>query len=231
MGVIAQYQLSVAGPSVVGGTGLTLKYFFSLPPLSLWNTGAVGVNTPQQSSQIGQVPSATNASGQLQIYTQSGTPAGVNFVVGGTGEGKLLGQRFRVYMSGVASSAVTPTITPIVQLNTGTIASPTYVSLLAPAVSAALVANQPVGFSVAGDLYLDPSSASICGFMKSQYQSTATGTAASAVAEGTVAVARQNVTLANAQGQAGFGLVAGITFGTSDASNSASLYEFKIVQD
>src|SRR5258708_13824181 len=99
MGVIAQYQLSVAGPSVVGGTGLTLKYFFSLPPLSLWNTGAVGVNTPQQSSQIGQVPSATNASGQLQIYTQSGTPAGVNSLCGAPGQGKLVGPRLPVSMS------------------------------------------------------------------------------------------------------------------------------------
>src|SRR5260370_21267647 len=119
MGVIAQYQLSVAGPSVVGGVGTTLKYFFSNPPASLWNTTGGGVNAPQTSNQLGAVPSATNANGQLQIYTQSGTPAGVNFVIGGTGEGKLLGQRFRVYASGVASSDTIPTITPIVQINTG----------------------------------------------------------------------------------------------------------------
>jgi len=232
MGVIAQYQVSAAAPSTVGGTGITLKYFFSNPPLSLWNVGAPGVSTPQQSSQIGQVPSATNAGGQLQIYTQSGTPSGVNFVVGGTGEGKLLGQRFRVYMSGVAvnASAVGQTVTPIIQLNKGTIASPTYVTLAGNVASGALVNAQPLGFSVAADLLLDPTSGSISGFMKYQFQSTSTGTAQSQAAEAAITQAN-GLVLANAQGQAGFGLVCGVTASITDATFSASLYEFKIVQD
>jgi hypothetical protein len=231
MGVIAQYQLSVAGPSVVGGTGTTLKYFFSLPPLSLWNTSAVGVNSPVQSSQIGQVPSSTNASGQLQIYTQSGTPAGVNFVVGGTGEGKLLGQRFRVYMSGVASSDTIPTITPVVQINTGTIPSPSYATLLGGVASAALTANKPVAFSIAGDLMLEPSAANMSGFFKYTYAAAAAGTPLqTAVAEASI-TNPTGLVLANAQGNAGFGLVCGITFSVSSAANSASLYEFKVVQD
>jgi hypothetical protein len=229
MGVIAQYQLSVAAPSTVGGTSGSLQYFFSNPPLSLWNVGATGINTPQQSSQIGQVPSSTNASGQLMIYTQSGTPAGVNFVVGGTGEGKLLGQRFRVYASGVASCTTgTPTVTPIVQLNKGTIPSPTYATLAGNVASGALVAAQPVAFSIAADLMLEPSSATISGFFKYTFVSSA-GTASQA-AEATITPVT-GLVLANAQGNAGFGLLAGITFSAGGVGNSASLYEFKIVQD
>lgn len=226
--VIAQYQLSVAAPSTVGGTSGSLQYFFSNPPLSLWNVGATGVNTPQQSSQIGQVPSSTNASGQLQIYTQSGTPAGVNFVIGGVGEGKLLGSRFRVYATGVASCTTgTPTITPAIQVNKGTIASPTYVALNTTAASSAMTANQPVGFSIAFDGNLDPTSATIHGFFKYQYQSL---TGSSQAAEAAI-VPVTGLVLANAQGNAGFGLVAGITFSAGGVGNSASLYEFKIVQD
>src|ERR1700676_4433810 len=122
MPVVANYLVSVASPSIVGGTSGTLQYFFSNPPASLWNTGAAGVAAPVNSPQFGLVPSATNANGQLMIYTQSGTPSGVNFVVGGVGEGKLLGQRFRIYASGSASTTTgVPTIQPIIQLNKGTI--------------------------------------------------------------------------------------------------------------
>ncbi len=220
MSVIAQYEVSVAAPSTVGGTGIgAIKYFSSNPPQALWNTGFAGVNTPQSSAQLGNTPSATSGLGQMMIYTAS---------VGG--QGKLLGNRFRVYASGVASSAVTPTFTPIVQVNKGTVSSVSYVTLMTPAAANTLVANQPVGWSLAGDFLLDPTSASIHGFMKTQYQSTATGNS-NAVAEVSITLIN-GLTLTGAAGAAGFGLVAGVTFaGTSDASNSASLYEFKIVQD
>jgi hypothetical protein len=231
MSVIAQYQVSVANPSTVGGASGSIQYFFSNPPLSLWNVGATGVNTPQQSSQIGQVPSATNASGQLQIYTQSGTPAGVNFVIGGAGEGKLLGQRFRVYASGYASTTTgVPTITPIIQLNKGTIPSPTYVTLGGGVASSATVATVPLGWSIAFDGLLDPVSATIHGFMKYQYQQGAGGGTSAAVAEAGITEIT-GLVLANAQGAAGFGLVCGITFSAGTTGNSASLTEFKIVQD
>lgn len=228
MGVIAQYQVSLASPSTVGGTSGVLQYFSSNPNTNLWNVGTTGVNGLVTSNQLGLVPSASNASGQLQIYTQSGTPAGVNFVIGGTGEGKLLGQRFRVYASGYASTtAGTPTITPIIQVNKGTIASPTYVTLAGNVASSATVANQPVGWSIAFDGMLDPISATIHGFMKYQYQSLS-GSAQAAEAGITPIT---GLVVANAQGNAGFGLVAGITFSAGNVGNSASLTEFKIVQD
>jgi len=215
MGVIAQYQVSQAFPSVVGGTGATIKYFASNPPQSLWNSGQPGVNSPQSSSQFGNTPSASSALGQLSFDTIAQ---------------KLTGGRFRMYASGTASSATTPTITPVVQINTGTIASPSYATFLGGVASAALTANKAVGWSIAGDLYFDPAAGTLSGFFKYTYAAASGGTPLqTAVAEATIT----NPTGITAGGiyatQTGF--VAGMTFGTSDASNSASLYEFKVVED
>lgn len=233
MSVIAQYQVSAAAPALVTNPTLaTLTYFASNPPLSLWNAGAVGVNSPQQSSQIGQTPTASNASGQLQIYTQSGTPAGVNFVVGGIGEGKLLGQRFRVYASGNASIATgsTGTVNPIIQVNKGTITTPSYVTLGGGVASGAFVTTPTnVGWSIAFDGQLDPTSLTIYGFMKYQFAfASGSGSTNSAVAEAPI-TSVVLTTLANAQGQAGFGLVVGATF--TNVTGIASLNEFRIVED
>ena len=153
MGVIAQYQVSQAFPSVVGGTGATIKYFASNPPQSLWNSGQPGVNSPQSSSQFGNTPSASSALGQLSFDTIAQ---------------KLTGGRFRMYASGTASSATTPTITPVVQINTGTIASPSYATFLGGVASAALTANKAVGWSIAGDLYFDPAAGTLSGFLSTR---------------------------------------------------------------
>lgn len=232
MSVIAAYEVSVGFPSIVGGTGTTLKYFGQNPPASLWNTGVTGVNAPQTSNNfgLGFTPSSTNASGQLQIFTGSGNPAGVSFAASQVGSGKLIGNRFRVYASGEASSAAAvPTITPIIQLNKGTIVSPTYVTLAGNVASAALVVNQPVSWSLACDLELGPSAAAIHGYQKFTFVSSA-GTATNSAAEALITPVT-GLTLTNPQGLAGFGLVVGITFSASDATNTASLYEFKVVQD
>jgi hypothetical protein len=233
MGVIAQYQVSAAVPAVVSNPTLaTLTYFASNPPLSLWNTGVTGVNSPQQSSQIGQTPTASNAGGQLQIYTASGTPAGVNFVLGGPGEGKLLGQRFRVYASGNASiaSGATGTVNPIIQVNKGTIASPSYVTLGGGVASGAFVTTPTnVGWSIAFDGMLDPTSLTIFGFMKYQFAfASGSGSTNSSASEAAITAVTLTA-LANAQGQAGFGLVAGVTF--TNVTGVANLYEFRVVED
>ncbi len=215
MGVIAQYQVSPALPSIVGGTGTTIKYFASLPPQSLWNSGVTGVNAPQASSQLGATPSASSALGQLSFES-------VAF--------RSQGGRFRMYASGVASSDGTPTITPVVQINTGTIASPSYATLLGGVASAALTANKPVAFSIAGDLFFDPSSATLSGFFKYTYAAASGGTPLqTAVAEATIT--NPTGLVAGNLYASQFGFVAGITFSVSSANNTASLYEFKIVQD
>lgn len=215
MGVIAQYQVSPALPSVVGGTGTTIKYFASLPPQSLWNSGISGVNTPQASSQLGATPSASSGLGQLSFES-------VAF--------RSQGGRFRIYMSGTASSDTTPTLTPVVQLNSGSIATPSYATLLGGVASAALTANKPVAFSVAGDLFFDPNAGTLSGFFKYTYAAAAGGTPLqTAVAEATI-TNPTGLTAGNLYASQ-FGFVAGVTFSVSSAANTASLYEFKIVQD
>lgn len=233
MGVVSSYEVSAAFPSTVGGTGTAIKYFFSNPPQSLWNVGQPGVNSPAQSSQLGQVPSSTSALGQLPF------PMGLSSMVGA---GKLVGTRLRMYMSGSASSATTPTIQPVIQLNSGTVSSPSYSSIALPAASAALTANKPVYFSISVDAAFDYNAGNFNGSFKAYYASAAAGTPlATYVSEATLSATVTGLALGQAAappagvgvggGFPGFGFVCGITFGTSDASNTASLYEFKLLQD
>lgn len=233
MGVISQYEVSAAAPSTVGGTGATIKYFFSNPPASLWNVGAPGVNTPQNSAQLGNVPSATSALGQLPFPMGLGSQAG---------SGKLVGQRFRIYMSGSASQANTGTIQPKIQLNTATVASPNYVDLCAPAASAALTSGKAVFFSISADLAFDYNAGVLSGSFKSYYAAASGGTpAATYGAEATLTTTQTGLAVGQASappagvgigaGLPGFGFVCGIIFSVSDATSTASLYEFKVVQD
>ena len=69
------------------------------------------MNTGINSSQFGNVPTATSALGQLQLSTIA------------NGEGKFsLGNRFRIYATGSATTSTgTPTFTPYVMVNTGTV--------------------------------------------------------------------------------------------------------------
>src|SRR6266850_3204667 len=138
MSTVIQYQVSEAFPSTVGGTSGSLQYFFSNPPQSLWNTGAPGINTPQQSSQLGQVPSAASSIGMLAFDAAAF---------------KLQGARFRLYCSGIASCTTgTPTVTPIVQIvtpNAGTgsvFVSPVYSTFSMGTASNPMVANLPLNF-------------------------------------------------------------------------------------
>src|SRR5260221_4676163 len=111
MGVIERYQVSASNPSTVGGTGTTIKYFSSNPPQSLWNSGVTGVNSPVTSAQLGATPSSTSALGQMSFDSVAS---------------KVVGGRFRMYATGNATGTSTPTVTATVQINTGTIATPSY---------------------------------------------------------------------------------------------------------
>jgi hypothetical protein len=160
MSVALQYQVSLAFPSKVGGTSGVLQYFFNNPAQSLWNVGVPGVNPPQQSSQLGQVPSATSSLGMLP-FDASGF--------------KLQGGRLGLYASGVFSCTTgTPTVTPVVQIvtpnaTTGSIyTNPVYTDFLGGIASSALVANQPVAFSFEADMVFDPSSGTLAGTQQFQ---------------------------------------------------------------
>jgi hypothetical protein len=218
MSVLGQYVVSTAFPSVIGGVGNAFKYFGNTPTASNWNSSIAGVNQRVDSSQIGGTPSATNAQGQLMIDTTAL---------------RFGGGRFRIYASGSAVSGVTPQFQPQVQINTGTVASPSYASLLAPLFSPAFTANKPVSWSVAGDLFFDLINGNIGGFSKYTYNAVAGGTPVQTTQPEQGITPVTGVLTSNQFTGAAitFGFVVGGTFSTSDASNSASLYEFKIVQD
>jgi hypothetical protein len=227
MSVIAEYLVSVANPSTLNNVGQAVAskpatggYFSSPPPTSLWNTGATGVNSPITSAQLGQVPTATSALGQLQISTIA------------NGEGKLLGNRFRIYATGSATTSTgTPTFTPYVMINTGTVAASgeTYTVIGGGTASSAMgTAPISLGWSVALDLTIDPATLLLYGFMKYQFQQA---TNPSTQVEETIPAVPPALVLTNGNGSAGFGFVCGCSFSTGSTGNTASLYEFKIVQD
>jgi hypothetical protein len=212
--IIEQYQVSVAYPAVVGGTGTAIKYFSSNPPQSLWNSGVSGVNAPVTSTQLGGTPSSSSALGQMSFDSVAY---------------KLQGGRFRFYASGTAVSGTTSTFTPTVQINTGTITTPSYATLLGGTASNAFVASVNVGWMAWADLYFDPASGTLGGSTNYQFDNGAGG--------GTDSHSYGN-TLTTITGLVGgglyatqFGFVVGATFGTSNASNSASLYQFAVIQD
>jgi hypothetical protein len=213
MGVIAQYQVSAANPSIVGGTGGGIKYFSSNPPQSLWNSGATGVNSPQNSAQLGNTPSSSSALGQLSFDTVAY---------------KLNGSRFSMYASGTAISGTTSTIAPIVQYNSGTVASPSYSTLMGGTASNALVASVGIGWSMWGDFYFDPSSATLGGTWNLQYQN-GSGGGTDSHSLGNILTTVTGVTAGGIYATQ-FGFVVGVTFGTSNASNSASLFQFQVNQ-
>jgi hypothetical protein len=213
MSVIEQYQVSTSNPSIVGGTGTTIKYFASNPPQSLWNSGVTGVNSPITASQLGATPSSTSANGQLSFDSVAY---------------KLQGGQFRMVASGTATATGTPTVTATVQINTGTIASPSYATFLNGVASNAVVTTIPIAWSITADLFYDPTSQTLSGFQSYFYANAATGgTDKSQVPVAITAV--QSVTAGGLYATQ-FGFVVGITFSTSNAANTASLYEFKIIQ-
>jgi hypothetical protein len=238
MATVAQYLVSEANPYTVTGVGAsvgsniaTAGYFASQPPTALWNTGATGVNSPISSAQLGQVPTAASYVGQLQVYTASGTPTGVNFVLGGTGEGKLLGGRFGIYLSGYGSTTTsTPTTTVYCNVNTGTTASPSP-TILFQGTSPATVASTSFSWSFEYQGIFDPNSSTIYGSFNYQFAGAASGLTSAWTAWAHQSNPVTGVDSAQAQGAAGFGLVAGCSFSSGTTGNSMSLTEFKIVQE
>jgi len=218
MGVIAQYEVSYSNPSTVGGTNSVLQYFSSNPTQNLWNSGATGVNTSATPNNLGSVPSATNATGQLNMPTI----------------GRLNGNRFSIFASGNAvASASTPTITPVIQIQTATFptaaTAASYSTVGGNVASNATVANKIVSWSIESDLVYDSAAGTIGGFMNYQFvNQSGGGTDKSQVPVAITSVT--GLTLLGPNGGPGFGFVVGITFSAGTTGNSANLTEFKIVQ-
>src|ERR1035437_2466540 len=128
MSIISQYEVSYSNPSTVGGTNTSTQYFQSYPGASLWNVGATGVQTSAQLvgyPNIGQVPTSTSSLGGLEMPQFPG----------------LNGARFKLIASGYATaSASTPTIAPIIQVDSTPSTTETSATVAGPVASNATVA-------------------------------------------------------------------------------------------
>jgi hypothetical protein len=193
MSVIGDFQVNGLFPSVVGGTGTTVKYF----PRVL---GTAGPNGGQSVA-----PSTTSAAGQLAV----------------PGNSSVNGQLFNVELAasfGNDSGDPSGTVELALYANTGTVSSPSYTKIATT--GAATPAAQPLHAALRVSLIGDSKSGIVSGF---QTGVKGDGTLV------TLAALTAGLTGINFANGLPFGLVAGVVFGSSDASNTASLYQFQII--
>jgi len=207
---LTQYSINGSNPSTVGGTGTAIKYFGNLPGPS------IAVNN--------LTPSATNAKGQLLV----------------PGSNRLNGQSFHVLSSGnfeVGAGGASSTVTITMQANTGTVATPVYTTIAASNAYAAEVSDG-VFYPFNMDVLIqgDGQSNLIQGSYTSQFDNaavTSTTTLNSSLAGLLPSIGNSYQGLYPAltafQVEPVFGLVIGITFGTSVPGNSANLFNFALI--
>jgi|ERR1035437_1883965 hypothetical protein len=217
MGVIAQYSVSYANPSTVGGTNTATQYFSNSPQYPNWNLGAAGVQTVAQEVGMpytGLTPSSSAAYGQLDL-PQFPT---------------LNGSRFKINAAGYATaSASTPTIAPIIQVNKGSYGTPSYATVAGAVASQATVANKAVAWNLVAELFYSPIAGTLAGYMSYHYANAASGgTDAGAVL--TIITPVTGIAVAGPNTPA-MGFVCGIVFSAGTTGNSASLTQFQIYQD
>jgi hypothetical protein len=191
--------------SKVGGLGTTVKYF----PRPLGPSIGVAPSTPSANSAVGALllPAANVFNGQL----------------------------FDVIASGyIGSDSGDPSGTATVQLYavTGTISAPVYTSIATTGAITPFFAIEPwtISASLVG-ASVPPVSpvTTFNGLLVGNYQASTRGTATTLTIVTTV-IAGLDFNVGNvllAQG-AVMGFVVGVTFGTSDATNKATLTEFTI---
>jgi hypothetical protein len=195
---VLDFQVSSLKPSVVSGLGTSVKYF-SRP---LGSTITSGQPT---------TPSSTNATGSLWI------PTGPAFN----------GQLFNVNAVGTFSSNnVGPSGTVTVKLYavTGSLTSPTYTPLASlGTISPGIVAADP--WAISAQLYGD----SVSGVLGGSYSAYLGGALVNSTPKSVeTAISGLDFVNGNSTLQRGAvcGLVVGVTFGTSDASNQAVMTQF-----
>lgn len=197
---LTQYQVNGSNPSTVGGSGIgtSIAYFPNLPGPS------IGVaNT---------TPSASSAKGQLLV----------------PGSNRLNGQQFHVLAAGnfeVGAGGGSATVTLTLQANTGTVTTPVYTTIAASTAYAA-EALDGVFYPFSMDVTIegDSQSALIQGTQTIYIDNTINraGTVLNSTLSGLLPATGA---FAN---EPPFGLVLGITFGTSETGNSANLFRFSI---
>ena len=195
---IVNYSINGANPSTVGGTGTSIKYFPNLPGPSI---GVANVT-----------PSATSAAGQMLV----------------PGSNRLNGQPFHVCASGnfeVGAGGGSATVTIALRANTGTVTTPVYTTIATSTAYAAEALDgvfYPFDFDV--KIQGDSQSALIQG-QQTVLIDNSVNVAATALTSSLFGLLPATGAFA---GEPPFGLVLGITFGTSEVGNSANLFAFSI---
>ena len=210
--------------SKVGGTGTTIKYFPRLVGISGTTIGSAGLGGVSGSSVAAPLfgtapstPSTTSAVGALFVPAAS----------------VYNGQQINVLVSGnVGSDTGDPSGTVNIQLQvvTGSLLAPTYTTICSTSALALTFASAEPWF-IEANLIGDTASGILVGnytAMLGNTLHTTSGTVAAAPLDNVVAGLNYSTGNPLLQQGAVFGLVVGVTFGTSDASNKASLFEFTV---
>ena len=196
---LTQYSINGANPSTVGGTGAAIKYFPNLPGPS------IGVSN--------LTPSATSAAGQLLV----------------PGSNRLNGQPFHIFAAGnfeVGAGGGSSTVTITLNANTGTVSTPVYTKI-AGSTAYATEALDGVFYPFCLDVLVqgDSQSALIQGNQTVYIDNTQNVAGSTVLTSSLAGLLPATGAFAN---EPPFGLVLGITFGTSESGNSANLFRFSI---
>lgn len=210
MAVERDFLVNGLNPSSVGGTGVTVKYFPRL--LSASASPLLGTSP--------STPSSTNPAGMLVVPAQN----------------ELNGQEFRVVAVGnylMGASAGSETVTIALYAVTGSLASPVYTAI---ASTAAITPTPNVdGIQHSWRLSAKLSGDTLSGILGGSYEAFDNGVLVGSpvTPKQTVAVSGLDFNVGNVNLGIGvvLGLVVGVTFSVSNASNAAKMYEFQIQKD
>jgi hypothetical protein len=207
MSVIRDFQVNGLNPVAVGGTGTTVKYFPRLMSASAYPLLGTAPSTP----------SSTNPAGMLVIPAQNELN-GQNFVVTAVGN----------YLLG--ASAGSETVTIALYAVTGSLASPTYTAICS---TGAVTPTPNVdgiqhSWMLKASLYGD----TLSGIMGGSYSAFDNGVLQNSTPKQSVVVSGLDFNVGNVSLGVGAvaGLVVGVTFSVSNASNAAKMYQFNIEQ-
>jgi len=190
-------------PATVGGTGSTVKYFGRNVPAA---AGANWVAAPA-------TPSATSPVGAMWV----------------PGENKMNSQYMTVTATGdfnPASNATSETVTLAIYAVTGTLAAPIYTILAQSGAYTPGVDGVVYNFMLRANLFGDTNSGIVGGTQLCVINNTLQ-TAVGALTNSLTGINFNSGNTALYQ-SAPFGLVVGVTFGSSNAANLAHLYQFSI---
>jgi hypothetical protein len=221
MSNIYDYGVNGLFPSKVGGTGVAVKYFPRLVGISGTTIGSAGLGGVSGSSVSAPLfgtspstPSATSAVGALYLPAQS------------TNNGQLLNI---IVVGSFGNDTGDPSGTVNVKLYgvTGKLLAPVYTALASTGAVTPSALGIVNSWALSVELYGDSGS----GILGGSYAAYQNGALVNSTVKSTdTTISGLDFLNGNAALQQGavLGFVVGVTFGTSDASNTASMFEFAI---